>query len=86
MLHPESAPVQAYLEAVACASFSSVITLEVRNSDRLDFHDCSVTEIRKALTKAFMAGQQSATRAGLPPAPQPTARAVTPGATGKPLE
>lgn len=31
-------------------------TLEVKNSDRLDFHDLSVASIRDALEAAFSAG------------------------------
>lgn len=35
-------------------------TLEVRNSDRLDFHDCGVASIEAALKAAFEAGQKAA--------------------------
>lgn len=35
-------------------------TLETRRSDGLDFHDLAVWQIRKALTAAFEAGQQTA--------------------------
>lgn len=31
-------------------------TLETRNSDRLDFHEVSVTSVREALEAAFNAG------------------------------
>lgn len=31
-------------------------TLELRNSNSLDFHDLSVSEIKKALLEAFKAG------------------------------
>ena len=34
-------------------------TLETRNSDRLDFHDLAVWEIRDALQAAYDAGRQS---------------------------
>ena len=34
-------------------------TLEMRNSDRLDFHDVSVWAVKAALQAAFEAGQQS---------------------------
>ena len=36
-----------------------VDTLEVRNSDRLDFHEVSVWGIKSALQAAFEAGKQS---------------------------
>ena len=34
-------------------------TLETRNSDRLDFHDLAVWNIKAALQAAFEAGQQA---------------------------
>lgn len=34
-------------------------TLDTRNSDRLDFHDLAVWNIKAALQAAFEAGQQS---------------------------
>ncbi|MCC7408093.1 MAG: hypothetical protein IT442_08475 [Phycisphaeraceae bacterium] len=34
-------------------------TLETRHSDRLDFHDLAVWQIRQALAAAFEAGQQT---------------------------
>ena len=37
-----------------------VETLEVRNSDGLDFYDCSIWGIRGALADAYNAGYQSA--------------------------
>jgi hypothetical protein len=37
----------------------SIETLESRNLDSLDFHDCSVWAIEKALEKAYEAGAQS---------------------------
>ena len=39
--------------------FPSVETLEVRNSDSLDFHDVYVGSIRDALKDAFTAGMRS---------------------------
>jgi hypothetical protein len=36
-----------------------VETLETRHSDRLDFHDVSVWNIRDALEAAYQAGQQT---------------------------
>ncbi len=35
-------------------------TLDTRNSDRLDFHDLAVWNIKTALQAAFEAGQQAA--------------------------
>ena len=35
-------------------------TLETRNSDRLDFHEVSVWEIRDVLKAAFEAGRKAA--------------------------
>ena len=35
----------------------SVETLEIRNADRLDFHDVAVWAIRAALEEAFEAGR-----------------------------
>lgn len=37
-----------------------VDTLETRNSDRLDFHEVSVWNIKTALQAAFDAGKQAA--------------------------
>ena len=34
-------------------------TLDTRNSDRLDFHELSVWQIKKALEAAFTAGQEA---------------------------
>jgi hypothetical protein len=34
-------------------------TLEVRHSDRLDFHDCGVAGLRAALKDAFEAGKNA---------------------------
>ena len=41
---------------IAQRHFPSVETLEVRNSDSLDFHDVYVGSIRDALKDAFTAG------------------------------
>ena len=41
---------------IAQKHFPSVETLEVRNSDSLDFHDVYVGSIRDALKDAFTAG------------------------------
>lgn len=38
-------------------------TLQVRNSDRLDFHDCGVASIEAALKAAFEAGKQACSAA-----------------------
>ena len=40
-------------------------TLEVRNSDRLDFHDLGVSTIRRALEAAFEAGRQEGNELGI---------------------
>ena len=44
------------LTDIATKHFPSVETLEVRNSDSLDFHDVYVESIRDALYDAFMVG------------------------------
>ena len=41
---------------IAQRHFPSVETLEVRNSDSLDFHDVHVGSIKDALEHAFFAG------------------------------
>ena len=43
--------------------FPSVETLEVRNSDSLDFHNVYVSSIRDALKDAFTAGVTAGMRA-----------------------
>ena len=48
---------------IAKAHFPSVETLEVRNSDSLDFHDVYVGSIRDALKDAFTAGVTAGMRA-----------------------
>ena len=50
--------------AQACAKeFFGVSTLETRHSDQLDFYDCSVWSIKRALETAFRLGAES-TKAG----------------------
>lgn len=44
---------------IAQEEFPSVETLEVRNSDSLDFHDCAVWGIKRALERAYEAGKAS---------------------------
>ena len=44
---------------IAQENFPSVETLEVRNSDSLDFHEVHVESIRDALKDAFIAGLSS---------------------------
>ena len=39
--------------------YMSIDTLETRNSDSLDFYDCSVWSIRNALAKAYELGKAS---------------------------
>ena len=57
---PTKAPKEALLMEIAAKHFH-IDTLEIRNSDGLDFHDVSVWSIRAALEAAFAAGQ-AATR------------------------
>jgi hypothetical protein len=52
-------------------------TLETRNSDRLDFHDVAVWSIRKALEKAYAAGEAAAAKRGA----RRTGRGTKQGAT-----
>ena len=47
------------LTKLAQKHFPSVETLEVRNSDSLDFHEVYVESIREALKDAFIAGMSS---------------------------
>ena len=47
------------LTEIAQQHFPSVETLEVRNSDSMDFHDVYVESIRDALCDAFIAGKTS---------------------------
>ena len=44
------------LTQIAQKHFPSVETLEVRNSDSMDFHDVHVGSIKDALEHAFFAG------------------------------
>lgn len=44
------------LTQIAQKHFPSVETLEVRNSDSMDFHDVYVESIRDALCDAFFVG------------------------------
>lgn len=46
------------IEKIACDVFR-IETLEIRNSDRLDFHELAVWQIRKALEMAFEAGRRA---------------------------
>ena len=47
------------LTQIAQKHFPSVETLEVRNSDSMDFHDVYVESIRDALYDAFIVGNTS---------------------------
>jgi len=38
----------------------NVPTLDARNSDRLDFHECAVWALKEALTAAYLAGAADA--------------------------
>lgn len=49
---------RALFEKIALDHFF-IETLETRNSDRLDFHDCAVWAIRSALDAAFEAGRDA---------------------------
>jgi hypothetical protein len=49
-------------ELVAIARRLGFDTLETRNSNRLDFHDVAVWQIREALEAAYEAGHQAATK------------------------
>ena len=46
------------LEKIA-KDYLGIKTLNSRKSDGLDFYDCAVWDIRKALKQAFKAGQES---------------------------
>lgn len=41
-----------------------IATLEVQNSDSLDFHDCGVISIKEALDKAYREGHKAGYKAG----------------------
>jgi hypothetical protein len=45
------------LSAIACTTMQ-LETVETRNSDRLDFHDVAVWEVRRALALAFLEGRR----------------------------
>lgn len=47
---------------IAAILRSNCIHPEVRNSDSLDFHDLSITHIRKLMREAFLAGVAAAKR------------------------
>ncbi|MEO8243492.1 MAG: hypothetical protein ABI832_14395 [bacterium] len=53
---PVKAPREVLLMEIAAKHFH-IETLEIRNSDGLDFHDVAVWSIRAALEAAFAAGQ-----------------------------
>lgn len=55
--HPR-ASTDATIQAIA-RDLLGIETLETRHSDGLDFHDLAIWQIRKALTAAFEAGQQT---------------------------
>lgn len=40
--------------------YLGIETLQVRHSDRLDFHDCGVVSLQAALKAAFEAGRKAA--------------------------
>ena len=44
--------------------YMDIDTLEVRRSDRLDFHECSVKSIAMALEAAYKAGEAEGFEAG----------------------
>jgi len=56
----ELTPIDVDYQLLQIASkFFNVDTLEVRNSDSLDFHEVSIWGIKDALKAAFIAGQQT---------------------------
>ena len=57
----QHAKIMADLESIAREALN-VETLEARKSDRLDFYDCGVLDIRAALEAAYMAGRADAIR------------------------
>ncbi len=57
---PAKAPSDALLLEIAAKHFHTIETLEIRNSDRLDFHDVAVWAIRAALEAAYAAGVTAA--------------------------
>ena len=54
----ESAAPEALILDIATRHFF-IETLEIRNRDRLDFHDVAVWAIRAALEEAFEAGRRA---------------------------
>ena len=46
-----------YAELIA-KKMLDIETLQVRNSDRLDFHDCGVGSLKAALIKMYELGQK----------------------------
>ncbi len=50
---------EAVLAAIA-RKHLNVPTLDARNSDRLDFHECAVWALKEALTAAYLAGAAQA--------------------------
>ena len=59
---PAKAPSEVLLLEIATKHFHSVETLEIQNSDRLDFHDVAVWAIRAALEDTYAAGLAAAER------------------------
>lgn len=49
----------ALLEKIAIKEIVDVETLESRNSDRLDFCEVSVWELKAAMEKAYIAGKEN---------------------------
>jgi hypothetical protein len=62
MTAPAKAPSDALLLEIATKHFHSIETLEIQNSDRLDFHDVAVWAIRASLNEAYAAGLAAATK------------------------
>lgn len=56
------APSETLLLEIATSHFHTIETLEIRNSDRLDFHDVAVWAMRAALTEAYAASLAAATK------------------------
>ncbi len=54
------------LEAIA-RRYLGVQTLETRNSDSDDFHECAVWALRAALEEAYQAGRNDGHLAAAPP-------------------
>jgi hypothetical protein len=58
-----SEAIEAELEKIARSKLD-IETLKTRNSDRLDFHDCSVWSIKNALKAAYELGAASCSKSG----------------------